>query len=125
MVSEAAQVGGFGVHLLHSDFAGLAETHDSGHVQRAGTHAALVAATVDLRGDLHTRIAAANVESANALGTVELMPGDGGHIHVVGNHVERNLADDLHGIGVKDNALLVAKLADLADGLEYADFVVG
>ena len=36
-----------------------------------------------------------------------------------------HLAHGLHGVGVEDDALLVADLADLADGLQDADFVVG
>src|SRR6185437_5724258 len=51
-IAEAAQIGGFAVHFGKGDFAGFAEANDSGNVQCAGTHAALVAATVNLGGDL-------------------------------------------------------------------------
>ena len=40
-------------------------------------------------------------------------------------HVDGNLADGLHGVGVEEDALLVAELADLGDGLDDADLVVG
>ena len=89
------------------------------------THAALVAAAVDLRGNLHARVAPANIQRANTLGAVDLVRGDRQHVDVVGHDVDRNLADSLHGVGVEEDALLVADLADLANGLQDADFVVG
>ena len=39
--------------------------------------------------------------------------------------VDGDLADGLDGVGVEEDALLVADFADLADGLDDADFVVG
>ena len=84
-----------------------------------------MAAAVDLLGDLDARIAAANVECADALGAVDLVAGEREHVDVVGHHVDGDLAHGLDGVGVEDDALLVAELADLANGLDDADFVVG
>ncbi len=84
-----------------------------------------MAAAVDLRGNLHARIATANIESAHTLGAVDLVAGERQHIDVVGDHVDGNLAHRLHCIGVEDDALLMAELADFADGLQDTDFVVG
>ena len=84
-----------------------------------------MAAAVDLRGDLHARIAPANIERAHALGAVNLVAGEREHVDVVGDHVDRNLAHRLHRVGVEDDALLMAELADFADGLQHADLVVG
>ena len=46
---------------LAGDFAGRAQADDTGHVQCAGAHATFMAAPVNLRGDLNTGIASANV----------------------------------------------------------------
>ena len=47
-----------------------------------------------------------------------------GDVDVVLDHVERRLADDLHRVGMEDDALLVADLPDFANRLEHADLVV-
>ena len=39
--------------------------------------------------------------------------------------VERDLADDLHRVGVEENPLLLRDRADLGDRLDDADLVVG
>ena len=88
-------------------------------------HAALVAAAVDLLGDLDARVAAADVQRADTLGAVDLVAGEREHVDVVLLHVDRDLADGLDGVGVEEDALLVAELADLGDGLDDADLVVG
>ena len=54
-LAQAAKVRRFGVHLGESDLASFAEADDSRNVKRAGTHAALVAAAIDLSSDLHGR----------------------------------------------------------------------
>ena len=53
--------------------ARLAQADDARHVQRARAHAALVAAAVHLRGQLHARILAPHVERADALRAVHLV----------------------------------------------------
>ena len=84
-----------------------------------------MASAVDLLGDLDAGVAAADVERADTLGPVELVAGEREDVDVVGLHVDGDLADGLDGVGVEEDALLVADLADLADGLDDADFVVG
>ncbi len=53
------------------------------------------------------------------------MRGDRHQVDVVLVHVDRNLADRLHAIGVEQDALLAADLADLGHRLNHADLVVG
>src|SRR5271166_6410904 len=112
-------------HFLIGDLAGLAKTYDSGHVQRSGAHATLVAAAVDLRDKLHARVLAANVECAHTLRTVKLVGRDRCKVDIVLNHIERNLANSLHRIRVEQHAALVTDYANLADRLLRADLVVG
>ena len=83
-----------------------------------------MAAAVDLLGDLDARVAATHVESADALGAVDLVAGDGHDVDVVGDDVDGDLADGLDGVAVEEHALLVAELADLLHGLDDADLVV-
>src|SRR5262245_887438 len=63
-------------HLIGRDLAGRTESDDAGNVQRAGTHTAFVTSAVDLLRDLHARVAAAYVESANALRPIDLVTGE-------------------------------------------------
>ena len=123
-IAKPAQIRRFGVHLFTRNLAGFAQSHDAGHIQRAGTHAALVAAAINLRCNLHARIAPAHIQRAHALRSVNLVTGKRQHVDVVGHHVHRNFAHGLHRIGMEDHALLVADLADLANGLQHADLVV-
>src|SRR5271155_5545121 len=124
VISHSGEMGSFGGHLLAGDFAGFAKTDDAGHVQGAGTHAALVASAVDLRGNLHTRIAAANVERAYALGAIELMSRERHDVDVHLIHVDGDLTQGLNAIGMEDNALFVAKLSNFFNRLDDADLVI-
>ena len=67
----------------------------------------------------------ADEESAGALGAVELVAGQGEHVDVLGVHVDGQMAGGLDGVGVEGDLLLPADLADLGDGLDGADLVVG
>src|SRR5580704_3685837 len=124
-VAKAAQPNGFFLHLLLAKLTSLTEADDAGDVERAGTHAALVAAAIDDGGKLNARIAAANVKRADALGAVNFVAADGQHVDVVLLDVHRNLADSLHAVGGKENAMFLGDFADFGDGINDADFVVG
>src|SRR6266851_2070894 len=112
-------------HLFLRDFASLAEAHDAGNIQGAGTHAALVAAAVDDGGKLHAGIAAADVQSANALGPVNFVAAHGQQVDVVFLHIDGNLAHSLHAVHGEEDAVLLGKFADFRDRVNYANFVVG
>src|SRR5471030_2838554 len=77
----------FGFHLVHADFAGCAEADDAGDVERAGAHAALVAAAVNLLRDLNAGVTAANVERADSLGAVNFVAGEREDVDVVRDYV--------------------------------------
>ena len=74
-VAHRGETGGFGFQFSRGDFAGCAQANDAGDVERAGAHAAFVAAAIDLRGELHAWVAPAHVKRAAALGAVELVRG--------------------------------------------------
>src|SRR5215469_17283256 len=69
-------------HVFMGHGACLAQTNDSGNVESAGTHAALVAAAVNDGGNLHARILATNVESPDTFRSIHLVPADGHDIDV-------------------------------------------
>src|SRR6266481_5179247 len=72
-VTQRAHLLGLLRHFLLGQFAGLAEADDSGDVQRAGTHTALVTAAIDNGGKLNAWVAAANVERTDSLRSVDLV----------------------------------------------------
>ena len=76
VVAQFDEAGGLGRHLFAGDLAGLAQADDAGDVEGAGAHAALVAAAVDLFGDLDAGVAAADVEGTDAFGPVDLVRGE-------------------------------------------------
>ena len=96
-----------------------------GVFRRAGSHAALVTAAIHLGGELDARIPAADIQSADSLRAVDLVRRDRHQVDVVLDHIDGNLAERLHAIGVEQHAALVADLADLGDRLDHADFIVG
>ena len=53
------------------------------------------------------------------------MAGHGEHVNIHRVHVDGHVARGLHRVSVKQNARFMADLADLRDGLDGADFVVG
>src|SRR5262249_26547548 len=106
------------------DFGSLAEADDARDVERARTHAALVTAAIHLRDEADAGLAAANVESADALRAVHLVRGDAREVGVHLLNVELDLADALHRVGVEEHALLARDLADLFERLDGADLVV-
>src|SRR5208337_3763811 len=84
-----------------------------------------MAAAIENRRKLNAGVAAANIQRADSLWTVNLVPGDGHQVDVVPLHVDRNLANRLHAIGREDNAMFLGNLADFRDGIDDANLIVG
>ncbi len=108
--------------LGHGLFQGGGHAHDAGQVLGAGPLAPLLSAALDEVGQDDALF---GVEDANALGTVELVGGEGQKINVVFLHVDGDVAHSLDRVGVEENAGPAADGADLPDGLDGADLVVG
>ena len=62
---------------------------------------------------------------AHALGAVELVAGEGEHVDVLRPDINVQVSRRLHGVRVEQHALFMAHLADLRDGQDRADLVVG
>ena len=82
-----------------------------------------MAAAVDDRSDADARLAP-HPERADALGPVNLVTRERGHVDLHLLHVERHLADALHGVDVEQHTFFPRHLAELGDGLDRADLVV-
>src|SRR5579863_1526994 len=124
-VAELGQANRLFRHFFLGDFTGRTQTDNAGDVQRAGAHAAFVATAVNDGGKLNARIAAANVERADSLRSINLVRGNGQQVDVVFLHVDGNFADSLHAIGCEEDAVLLGDFADFLDRVNDANFVVG
>src|SRR5580692_4757612 len=111
-IAQASETAGFLCHFFLRESTGFAEADDTRNIERAGAHAALVAAAVNAGGNLHARIFAAHIQSADALGPIHFVTRDRHDVNVLLDHVHRNFANGLGRVGVKDHAALVTKLAD-------------
>src|SRR5690606_436180 len=110
-------------HLFPGDAKGLAHADDLVSGQGAGTHAPLVAATVDQRLQTHARLAA-YVQGADALRTVGLVGGEGHQVDLHGLQVDGHLAGRLGGVDVEQHPAGTGQLTDGGDVVDGADLVV-
>ncbi len=68
---------------------------------------------------------AADPECAGALGRVELVAGKRQKIDTERPHIDRQLSDGLHGIGVEQGPMRMRDVGQSRDGLHRANLVVG
>src|SRR6266853_209685 len=124
-VTQRAHLLGLLGHFLLGQFAGLAEADDSGDIERAGTHTALVTAAIDNGRELNARVATANVKGADAFGSIDLVAGYREQVDVVLLDVDWNLANGLHTIDGEDDAVFLGNLADFRHRIDDANLIVG
>ncbi len=105
-----------------SDLAGRAERHVEEHVLGAGPAPRLVPGTVHEGLEPRT---APDVEGADSLGRVELVPRDREEVHTEVVNPRRDLPGALRGVGVHEHAGRAGDGSDLLDGLDRPDLVVG
>src|SRR5258708_5161444 len=99
-------------HFPPAEVASFAKTDDTRHGQRPAAQAALVPAAIEQGFRPNPGVTAAHVESANALGTVNLVSRQADEVDAHRFDIDGHLADRLHGVAVKENAALLAKAAD-------------
>ena len=116
-VAQGAQAGG----LLRLGFLGRLqggdEAGDAGDVLGAAAATGFLTAAQKVGGE---GSAGLQVQGAHALGAADLVSREGSRIHAELLHIERHLAQGLHGIGVEEGAALVGQRRQLADGLDGA-----
>ena len=85
--------------------------------------AAFLTAAADERLHADAR-AAPDVDGADTLGAVDLVPGDGEQVDLHVLDVDRDLTHGLRGVGVEEHLVRAADLANLLQRLDDADLVV-
>ena len=103
----------------HGD--GFAQAHDGGEVLSAGT------APLFLRTAVHENIrqnALFDIQGADALGRMEFVTGKRQQIDPQSLHIDRNVTDRLHRIGVEPRAVGMGNGGKLRNGLHGADLVI-
>src|SRR5690606_19214247 len=106
-----------GIHFPLGNGAGFAQTDAEWGRQGAGTETPLLTAAMNERLEAHPRLAA-HIQCADALGTIDLVAGNGEQVDVHGIDIERDLAYGLRRVGMEEDALLAAQLADLGQRLD-------
>ena len=122
LIAERAQPFCVVRERLPRNFRGFAEANNACDIFRARTHTTLMVAAV--KKLLQTR-AAANVQRANALRSVEFMAGEGQQVEMELMDVDRNFPGGLHGIAMEINVGVFGDAADFFERLHRSEFVVG
>ena len=104
------------------DATGGAQGHDQRDVLGPGVPAVFLAPAVD-RG--LEPCAGSDVEGANTLGGVHLVPDHGEEVDAELGHVDRDLARGLGGVSVEQRTVGVGDAGQLRDGLQGAGLGVG
>ena len=73
LAAELYDAFAFVFHLVLAEFAGLTKANDSGDIQRAGTHSALMTAAVNDCLQANARLATPNEQGAHALWSIDLV----------------------------------------------------
>ena len=68
--------------------------------------------------------AAADIQHPDPLRAVKLVRGSRQHVNIVFRYIDRNMADCLYSIHMKQHALLPADRTDLSYGLDRTDLIV-
>ena len=122
LVAHGDDLCGVGFHVVNGLLQRRGQSHHAGHVLRAAPAAPLLGAALDQVEEGHVLF---SVQHAYALGRVELVAGNAEHVDIHFLHVDGHVACGLYRVGVEGDALLPAESADLFDGLNGADLVVG
>ena len=122
LVPHGDDLRGVGLHVVHGLLERRGQGHDARHILRAAPAAPLLGAALDEVKDGHGPL---SVEHAHALGRMEFMAGHGEHVNIHGLDINGHMARGLNRVGMKGNSLLAAKGANLRDGLNGANLVVG
>lgn len=110
-------------HLFLGDAARLSEADNERRSQRAAAKTSLLTTTAD-DGVESDSWPTTDVACTNTLGAVDLVRGNGHQVNVHGVNVKGDLANSLGSIGVEEDLLGPAKLADFLKGLNDTNLVV-
>ena len=122
LVPQTGQPGGFLGQVVHRLLEGGGQTHGPGHVLGAGAAALLLPAALDQGGQPQRLF---HIQGPYPLGSAELVAGQGEQVHVPRLHIHRDVAHRLDGVGVEEHLVGLGDGADLSNGLNGADLIVG
>ena len=111
-----------GVGFALPEFEGGLHADGQGDRFGAGSQRGLLESAVQSRRELH---AVAQEEHADPQRAVELVGGGGEGVDAECGEVDRQLADDLGGVGVEEHAVAAADRRGVGDWLQDARFVAG
>ena len=97
--------------FVEAEFDGPGHADDARHIERAAAKAAFLPAALDLRLQTDARLAAADVQPADALRTIHLVGGKTQQIDFELSNVDRHLAHRLGGVAVQQHAAAAAEFA--------------
>lgn len=108
---------------MRCDLARLTDSHDESWRECAGSKAPLLTPSVDERQYPYSGLAA-DIQSADTLGTINFMTADAEEIDFGVIDVDGDLADCLGGVGMEKHSPLTADFPNLLDRLHDSDFIV-
>ena len=124
-IAEPSQAAFFGLDLLSGDLESAGESHCAGKVGGSGAQPALVPASADRRLEPYRWFCAANVEPTDALGCIQLVTGKGEKIDLEHMDIDRQLANPLGRITVKQCTPPASHPCGVTNRLHRTGFVVG
>ena len=122
LVPHGGNLSGILIDMVAGLLQGSSHTADGRDILRTGPLAPLLGAALD---DVHQREALADIQRTHALGAMELVAGKAQHIDVLFLHIDVQVTGSLNGIGVEGHTGLLADGADLGNGQDGADLIVG
>src|SRR5262249_38265103 len=84
-----------------------------------------MAAAVDEWFQADVRMPSPHVQGADPLGSINLVGAEADQIGPAGFHIEGHFAGRLGGVAMKEYAFFLANRADLGNGMQGADFIIG
>ena len=122
LIAHRAHLRGVLIHIIAGLLERCRHCGNARDVLGAGALAALLSAALD---EVEDGDVLPHVQGADALGGMELVPGDGEHVNIHLLDVYRHMTRCLNSVAVERDAALTAERADLLHGLDSAYLVIG
>ena len=122
VISHAALFRGPFLHGGGGPLGSFSKSHDARHILCSRPALSFLGSAVDKGADLD---AAADIQTTAAFGAVDFMGAGTQHIDAALLHIDGQLAEGLHRVGVKQNTVLPGNHADFLIGHHGTDLIVG
>lgn len=111
-----------GCELIFGELTCMAESHDGGDVGSTSSPTSLVACTEHLSLPID---AISHIERTDALWSIELVSNKRVEVDLITLYIDRDLPHSLCAIDMKQGTLFATQRAELWNGLNRADLIVG